>query len=194
MAKKLLFTLLFIISAFSLFAQTYITNVTVADVENQKLVPNQTVVITNDIISKIQSATIKIPQNETVIDGTGRYLFPGLTDAHIHFFQNGGLYSRPDAIDLSHVMPYDKEIQLAHNTMEDKLRRYLQNGITTVIDVGATYNLLKQREKFKSEGYAPTIYMTGPLLTTYEPAVYENLKDDEPFKLEIGRASCRERV
>jgi len=183
MINKLFSTLLFLISSFSLFAQTYITNVTVADVEKQKLVPNQTVVITNDLISKIQSSKIKIPENVTVIDGTGKYLFPGLTDAHIHFFQNGGLYTRPDAIDLRNVMPFDKEIELSHQTMEDKLRRYLQNGITNVIDVGATYNYLKQRELFKKADYAPSIYMTGPLLTTYEPKAYENLKDDEPFSL-----------
>ena len=91
MINKILFTLLLLIASFSLFAQTYITNVTVADVENQKMVPDQTVVITNDIITKIQSSKIKIPENVTVIDGTGKYLFPGLTDAHIHFFQNGGL-------------------------------------------------------------------------------------------------------
>jgi imidazolonepropionase-like amidohydrolase len=183
MINKLFSTLLFLISSFSLFAQTYITNVTVADVEKQKLVPNQTVVITNDLISKIQSSKIKIPKNVTVIDGTGKFLFPGLTDAHIHFFQNGGLYARPDAIDLRNVMPYDKEIELSHQMMEDKLRRYLQNGITNVIDVGATYNFLKQRELFKKADYAPTIFMTGPLLTTYEPKAYENLKDDEPFSL-----------
>lgn len=183
MINKLFSTLLFLISSFSLFAQTYITNVTVADVEKQKLVPNQTVVIINDLISKIQSSKIKIPKNVTVIDGTGKFLFPGLTDAHIHFFQNGGLYARPDAIDLRNVMPYDKEIELSHQMMEDKLRRYLQNGITNVIDVGATYNFLKQRELFKKADYAPTIFMTGPLLTTYEPKAYENLKDDEPFSL-----------
>lgn len=183
MINKLLFTLLFLISSFSIYAQTYITNVTVADVEKQKLVPNQTVVITNGLISKIQSSKIKIPENLTVIDGTGKYLFPGLTDAHIHFFQNGGLYTRPDAIDLRKVMPFDKEIELSHQTMEDKLRRYLQNGITNVIDVGSTNNFLKQRDTFINADYAPSIYMTGPLLTTYEPKVYEGLEDDEPFIL-----------
>lgn len=183
MINKLPFTLLFLISSFSIYAQTYIANVTLADVEKQKLVPNQTVVITNGLISKIQSSKIKIPENLTVIDGTGKYLFPGLTDAHIHFFQNGGLYSRPDAIDLRKVMPYDKEIELSHQTMEDKLRRYVQNGITNVIDVGSTNNFLKQRDTFINIDYAPSIYMTGPLLTTYEPKAYEGLEDNEPFIL-----------
>ena len=184
MTNKFLFTASLIISAFSLFAQTYITNVTVADVEKQTLIPNQTVVITNDLISNIApSSKIKIPANAVIIDGKGKYLFPGLTDAHVHFFQNGGLYARPDAIDFRNKMPYNKEIELSHQTMEDKLRRYLQNGITNVIDVGATNNFLKQREQFKNAAYAPSIYMTGPLLTTYEPKAFENLGDDEPFSL-----------
>jgi hypothetical protein len=71
------------------------------------------------------------------------YLFTYYYYFHIHFFQNGGLYARPDAIDLRNKMPYNKEIELSHQTMEGKLRRYLQNGITNVIDVGATNNFLK---------------------------------------------------
>jgi imidazolonepropionase-like amidohydrolase len=183
MRNKFLFTVVFLVLSFPIFAQTYITNVTVADVEKQKLVPDQTVVITNDLISKIQPGKVKIPSGATIIDGKGKYLFPGFTDAHVHFFQNGGLYARPDVINLRSEFPYEKEMKLAHETMEDKLRRYLQNGITTVIDVGASYSYLKQREVFKNKDYAPTIYMTGPLLTTYEPKAYENLKDEEPFSL-----------
>lgn len=184
MSKKFQFTLFLLVSSISLFAQTFITNVTVANVEKQKLVPNQTVVISNDLISDIQpGGKIKIPANAVVLDGKGKYLFPGLVDAHVHFFQNGGLYTRPDAIDLRKKMPYADEIELSHQTMQDKLRRYLQNGITTVIDPGATNNFLKQREQFKDAAYAPAIYMTGPLLTTYEPKEYERLHDDEPFSL-----------
>lgn len=198
MTNKFLFTILFLISSFSLFAQTYITNVTLGDVEKQKLVTNQTVVINNDLIAKIQSSKIKIPADAKVIDGTGKYLFPGLTDAHIHFFQNGGLYTRPDVIDLRSQVSYAKEVELAHQTMEDKLRRYLQNGITNVIDVGATYNFLKQRELFKNVDYSPSIYMTGPLLTTYEPKVYENLNNDGPFRwvktIEDGRKMVQQQL
>jgi imidazolonepropionase-like amidohydrolase len=184
MKKILTITFLSLLLSNAIIAQTYITNVTIADVEKQKLIPNQTVVITNDLIANIQpSSKIKIPANAIVIDGKGKYLLPGMTDAHIHFFQNGGLYARPDAIDLRKLMPYDKEIELSHQTMQDKLRRYLQNGITNVIDVGATNNFLKQRELFKKADYAPSIYMTGPLLTTYEPKPFDNLKNDEPFNL-----------
>lgn len=184
MINKFLLMVLFLFSSFSLFAQTYITNVTIADVENHKLIPGQTVVITDDLISNIQSGKkVKIPENAIVIDGTGKYLMPGLTDAHIHFFQNGGLYTRPDVIDLRKYKDYQEEIDLAKSDMEHKLLRYLKNGITNVIDVGANLHFLKQRNDFINNDSVPSIYIAGPLLTTYEPKVYENLNDDEPFHL-----------
>lgn len=182
--KSFFFFSYLIISIQSLFAQTHITNVTILDVENQMLMPNQTVVITNDVITNIQSSKkINIPENVSIIDGTGKYLIPGLTDAHIHFFQSGGLYSRPDAIDLRKYKPYEEEIQFSKDDMEQKLLRYLKHGITNVIDVGANFNFLKQREELRNNDSVPSIYITGPLLTTYEPQVYEPLGDDNPFIL-----------
>ena len=184
MKTKSLLLLLLLTLSNSMFSQTYITNVTIADVEKQRWIPNQTVIIKDDRIVNIQkSSKIKIPESAIVINGTDKYVLPGLTDAHIHFFQSGGLYTRPDVIDLQKDMPYQKEIDYSHETMEEVLQRYLQNGITNVIDVGTTINFLKQRELFKNNDDVPSIYMTGPLLTTYEPSVYENLKDDEPFNL-----------
>ena len=168
----------------SMYSQTYITNVTITDVENQKMIPNQTVVITKGLISNIKpSKKIKIPGNASIIDGTGKYLSPGLTDAHIHFSQNGGLYTRPDAIDLRAFVPFDEEIAITKRTMENKLRRYLQNGITTVFDVGAPFYFLKKSKTFKNKDFAPTIYMTGRLSTTYEPEIFKNFQDDSPFTL-----------
>jgi imidazolonepropionase-like amidohydrolase len=184
MTTKTFISFLSLLSFFSVFSQTYITDVTITDVENQKLIPSQTVVITNDLISSIQpNKRVKIPKNAKVIDGTEKYLVPGFTDAHIHFFQNGGIYTRPDVIDLRKDKSYNQEIALAKENMENKLRRYLQNGITTVIDVGANYHFLKQREDFTDEAFSPTIFITGPLLTTFEPTVYKNLGNDEPFTL-----------
>jgi len=183
MFKRSVPFILAVIISFPVTAQTYITNVTVADVEKQRMIPAQTVVITGDKISKIQSARQPVPAGANTIDGTGKYLFPGLTDAHIHFFQSGGLYTRPDVIDLRNQVPYAKEVEMGHEDMENKMRRYLQKGITNVVDVGASYNYLDQRKTFSSSWFAPSVYMTGPLLTTYQPPIYENLKNDAPFSL-----------
>ncbi len=118
-----------------------------------------------------------------VIDGFGKFAIPGHTDAHVHFFQSGGLYTRPDGLDLRKYTPYDQEIAWGHDHMEEFLRRYLKAGITTVIDPGATFSFLQQRDSLKNKCYAPNIYMAGPLITTYEPAVFKNMGKDEPFNL-----------
>jgi imidazolonepropionase-like amidohydrolase len=177
---RLLITIFtFFISIYSQ-SQTIITNTTVVDVENKKLIPNQNVLIENDKISNIGSK-IKTPQNAKTIDGTGKYLMPGFVDAHVHFFQSGSMYARPDAIDLRKYKSYENEVAWVHNNMESFLRRYLKAGITSVIDVGSTVSFLKQRDSFQNKSYAPSVYMTGPLLTTWQPPVYKGLKDDEPF-------------
>ncbi|MDB5089939.1 MAG: amidohydrolase [Mucilaginibacter sp.] len=183
MKTKFVLFLIAILYSFLGFSQTYIKDVNIIDVNNNKLLPGQTVMITGDVISGVYSSKAKIPANAKVIDGSGKFLIPGLTDAHVHFFQSGGLYARPDGIPLQKYMPYEKEIAWSHEHMEDFLRRYTQAGITTVIDPGATFNYLTLRDSFANKDYAPKVYMAGPLLTTYEPEVYKNLKNDEPFNL-----------
>ncbi|SDP87403.1 Imidazolonepropionase [Mucilaginibacter sp. OK268] len=182
---KTKFGLFFIAVMYTLpgLCQTYIKNVTLVDVTQNKLLPGRTVAIAGDIISGIYPATVKIPGNATVINGEGKFLMPGLTDSHVHFFQSGGLYARPDAIALQKYMPYEKETAWTHQHMEDFLRCYTRAGITTVIDPGANFNYLAQRDSFANKSYAPAVYMAGPLLTTYEPEVYKNLGNDEPFNL-----------
>lgn len=192
--KKTLFLILFCFFVVGFHAQTYIQNVTVVDVISQKLLPNQTIVITKDIISEIKpSKKIKIPKNAKIINGEGKYLIPGMTDAHVHFFQSGGLYTRPDALDLRNHISYEKEISWVHQNMKDFLNRYLKLGITSVIDVGATYNFLTLKNSLPKTNL-PTVYMTGPLLTTYENDIFKNRDKDEPFKLVLTVEDARKMV
>lgn len=188
------FALLIVLTQFNAFAQTIITNVTIADVEKQKLIGNRTVIINDGVITDVVSGSVKAPTTASIIDGTGKYLLPGLVDAHVHFFQNGGLYARPDAIDLREIQPYDKEIADSKRLMESQLKRYLRNGITTVIDPGGPNNMLKLKTVIDGKSSAPSVFMSGPLLTTFEPEVYHGLKDDAPFILTLTPEDARKAV
>ncbi|SFR51867.1 Imidazolonepropionase [Robiginitalea myxolifaciens] len=200
MKNKFLLALLLLCPCAALLAQTYITNVTVVDVEKKRLIPNQTVVVTGNEITDIKKSNrIRVPENAQIVDGSEGYLIPGMVDAHIHFFQNGGLYARPDVIDLRAYQSITDEVALTKSDMEGKLRRYLKNGITTVIDVGSTYSFLEQRKEFTDKSHAPNIYVTGPLLTTYKPSIYEEYgPNDTPFTLtttvEEGIAGVQEQL
>lgn len=179
--RWLLLLLLACLQFLSTGAQVLITNTTIVDVEAKKMLPAQSVLIQNGMITAIGKNITKVPKEVQVIDGKGKFLMPGLIDAHVHFFQSGGIYTRPDAIDLRKYKPYPDEIEWTHKNMEAFLRRYTAAGITTVVDVGSTINFLKQRDTFRTKDYAPAIFMTGPLLTTWESPVYKNLNNDEPF-------------
>ncbi|WP_185290130.1 amidohydrolase family protein [Chryseobacterium lactis] len=179
----------------SIRAQTYIQNVTIVDVIHKKMLPAQTVIISNGIITAVKpDKKVKISQNSQVINGQGKYLIPGMTDSHVHFFQSGGLYTRPDALNLKKHVPYQQEIDWGHHNMENFLQYYLRSGITSVIDPGATYNFLKLRDSLKKKENLPSVYMSGPLITTYEPEAFKNLDKDEPFKLTLTAEDARKYV
>ncbi|MEL6988875.1 MAG: amidohydrolase family protein, partial [Bacteroidota bacterium] len=107
------------------------------------------------------------------IEAQGKYLIPGLVDGHIHFFQSGGLYTRPDAIDLRAYKPYDDEIVWLQSNAGDLLDRYLRCGVTTVIDVGGPMYNYTIRDSFNLMPNKPSIYITGPLVSTYQPPEFE---------------------
>ncbi|MEO6407036.1 MAG: amidohydrolase family protein [Ferruginibacter sp.] len=180
---------------YSSTAQVVIKNVNVVDVENKKILAGYTVSVQDGkIVSINKGKNISAAPNTQEIDGTGKWLMPGLTDAHVHFFQSGGLYTRPDVIDLRKYQSHEKELNWVHNQMDDLLRRYMSIGVTSVIDVGASYNFLSQRDSFAQKNYAPLIRMTGPLLTTWIPDQYKTLGKESPFELMVTEEGVRQSV
>jgi imidazolonepropionase-like amidohydrolase len=176
-------------------SQTAVRNVNVLDVEHQKILSGYDVISMNGKITYVgKDRKYKLPANIKVIDGTGKYLIPGFTDAHVHFFQTGGIYTRPDAIDLRKYKSYEEEIKWAHEHMGDFLSLYLKAGITQVIDVGATHEFLTQRDSFLTKANSPLIYMTGPLLTTFIPEAYRNETRDITFSMMTNDADTRKAV
>lgn len=176
-------------------AQLLIKNTNLVDVEKKKILSGQTVLVMDGKISSVdKNKQYKLPEGTTILEGEGKYLVPGFTDAHVHFFQSGGIYARPDAIDLRKIRPYGEEIKWTHNNMDDLLRRYLSAGITSVIDVGSSNSFLKQRDTFATKTWSPLVKMTGPLLTTWVPAVFKNLGNDAPFVEMLNDSITRKAV
>jgi imidazolonepropionase-like amidohydrolase len=163
-----------------------IANVNVVDVKTGKIIPEQNVIIENGRITTVGSAKrMKLPHVDTTIIGSGKYLMPGMTDAHIHFFQSGGLYTRPDALNLGNVYSYEKDQQWIKDNLSDMMARYLACGITTVIDVGGPFSNYTIREKLVNDSQAPTAFVTGPLISTYQPP---NLDKKDPPIIKVTSA------
>jgi hypothetical protein len=87
-----------------------ITNVTVVDVVHGAAKPDQTVLISgNRIVGLGPAATTRVPKDADVLNGSRKFLIPGLWDMH------------------SHVVMYGPT----------SLKLYLAHGVTSVRDMGA---------------------------------------------------------
>ncbi len=118
---------------------TAITNVTVIDAVNG-VRENQTVIFDGDDITAIQLADAALSVSETV-DGSGKYLIPGLWDFHVHLtFDDRFGDSMPGL--------------------------FLSYGITSVRDTGGQLSkVLPVVEKMRAESaISPRVFYAGPLL------------------------------
>ncbi|MEZ4775349.1 MAG: amidohydrolase family protein [Bacteroidia bacterium] len=147
-----------------------IINCNIIDPVSGKIAANQDILVEGDQVKRISSHRNRpgVP-GETTIDGSGKWVIPGLTDAHIHFFQSGGLYARPDIIDLRNRVPLEKERKRVMEMAPDFLARYLSCGITTVCDMGGPLTNYDIRAKARTNDFAPDVYVTGPLISSYQP-------------------------
>ncbi len=77
-----------LLAAINSFAQSkrlLLQHINVVDVEKGKILPDQTVAITGDRISAIHKASsFKTIATDSLVNGTGQYLIPGLWDMHTH--------------------------------------------------------------------------------------------------------------
>lgn len=128
-------------------ADLAITNVTVIDAAHGAR-PGQTVVVRDGRIEAVQAADQEARAAQEV-DGTGRYLIPGLWDFHVH-------------------LTYDARFTEAMPGL------FLNHGITSIRDTGGPLErVLPVVEALRAEGaVAPRVFFAGPLMDG-EHVVYD---------------------
>lgn len=104
---------------------------------------NQTVVIKSGKISKIGAAdNVEFDKNATIIDGSGKYLLPGLAEMHAHI-----------------PVPQNGSDSLVKQT----LFLYLSRGVTTIRGMlGDPYHLELKKQAANGEILSPRIYTSSP--------------------------------
>ncbi|MEZ4796673.1 MAG: amidohydrolase family protein [Flavobacteriaceae bacterium] len=114
-----------------------IKNVNVLSTDSELMLPNKTVLITDNKIEAIEDS-ISIPKEYHIIDGTNKYLIPGLIDSHVHIKKS----------------PND-------------LLLYLANGITQVGEMtGMKEHFQYQKEIEEGARLGPDIYIASPKVST----------------------------
>src|SRR5437762_12137831 len=165
------FPLLALITASTAFATpsgtTIIINGTAIDPGTGKIMPNAAITIEGDHISAIKENATDIPKKgDTVIDARGKFILPGYIDTHVHSFQSGGRFTRPDGLDLTSVRPYKDEVAAIKRNLPDTFKRYLRSGITSVVDIGGPMWNFEMRRLAVAEAKAPRVAVAGPLISS----------------------------
>jgi len=134
-------------------------------------------------------ADVKIPGSAHVIKANGLFAIPGLIDSHVHFFQSGGLYTRPDAIDLRSVRPYTEELQWIKENLHDTFARYIRAGITSVVDAGGPFWNYDVRAEAARTVLAPRVMVAGPLISSVERQILDPNNDPPIVKIDTVEAA-----
>lgn len=106
-----------------------------------------------------------VPASATRVDLTGRYVTPGLVDAHVHFSQTGWVDGRPDGLSAPEIYPYLQTAQYNRDHPERWHRSYLCSGITAVFDVGGHPWTTGLPAASENDPDAVHVRAAGPLIT-----------------------------
>jgi imidazolonepropionase-like amidohydrolase len=127
-----------------------IANVTIIDTTGGPPQLHRTVTVRKGVIADIRDSTLpKHKERGVEVNGTGKYLIPGLWDMHVHMV-------------FGDWFPRGNEVTLP---------LFIANGITGVRDMGGELELLQQWRKEISAGtlIGPRIVMSGPMLDGPQP-------------------------
>lgn len=137
---------------------------------------NRNVLIEDGIIVGFPSnVSLLSRDNLTVIDGSGRYLMPGLVDAHVHIAKAGlGEYDRPEEF------------------TQDELDLFLAYGVTTIRNMKSLETNKKLREEIKlRQRLGPRLLLASPAADD-EAENYQNGSTDKNYvcRESIGWSNC----
>jgi len=120
-----------------------VTHVTIIPMDTDRLLVDQTLLIEGGrIVAMGPSSSFELPSGSTVIEGTGKYLMPGLADMHVHSSSPG------DAV------------------------LFLVHGVTMVRNMAGTpFHLAFQHHVQQHNLPGPFMVTTGPLLEGAPPVL-----------------------
>jgi len=132
---------------------------------------DSTVIIDGNRIVRVgPSKSTPAPRGARLIDGKGKWVVPGLIDAHVHFFQSGNIYTRPDVADFNAVVPYAQETERNKARLPATFKVWLASGVTSVVDIGGPFWNFDMRDESVITNAAPRVSVAGPLISMVDRA------------------------
>ncbi len=140
MRRLFLFFVTLVATSQALADATAFVNVNVIPMTTEVVLRAQTVVVENGVITAIGNVdVVPVPENAAIVDGTDRYLMPGLTEMHGHVTGTG-----------------DAEIERLFSL-------FLANGVTTVRGMLGRPSHLRLRDDIAAgKIFGPRLITSGP--------------------------------
>ena len=144
------------IASMTLADTLLIENVTLIDGTGRPSVAGASVLVDGDRISRIARGSIDAPRGTNRIDGSGKFLMPGLMDMHIHL--RGSVELTPEGL-FKVTNDRTRGIRMLHS--------YLYSGITSIYDAGNVpdYILGLRADERNGDLVSPRIFATGSIVT-----------------------------
>lgn len=146
-----------------------IKNVSVLSEDCSHFIKNQDVILKDGVIIQIGKSQVQ-DSNIEIIDGTDKFLIPGLVDSHVHLKES-----------------------------KNDLLLYLANGVTYVREMAGSPLILDWRKSIRKNGMGPRMFITSPPIFsesglagyyyswTMHSINYSNKDDAEKVIQEISR-------
>jgi imidazolonepropionase-like amidohydrolase len=121
---------------------TVIVNVNVVPMSDASIIAQQSVVVIDDRIAMIGHVdSVPVPKGSVIVDGTDRFLMPGLAEMHAHVTSTA-----PDQVDRMSTL-------------------FIANGVTSIRGMLGRSSHLQLRQQFESgEVFGPRLVTSGPSL------------------------------
>lgn len=159
-------------------------DVTVVPMDGERLLSHQTVVVVNGRITQVvPSLSANVPSDAVKINGTGKFLMPGLADMHVHFMRRTAGESQPFRSAADEGNGRTTATTRSASASSDNLREnqglallFVANGITTVRNMWGNPAIDEFARTINSGGdLGPHIYSTGNI-TDGNPPTWEGTR------------------
>jgi hypothetical protein len=115
-----------------------ISNVNVLSADSKTMLPNQMVLIRGNKILSV-GHKLFVPSNYKLIDGSGKYLIPGLIDSHVHIKKS-----------------------------KNDFLLYIANGITQIGEMTGMEQHFDYFEQIKNGAIGPMMFISSPKITSQQ--------------------------
>lgn len=142
MRRSLIFIVMLLSTSVSWAEATAFVNINVVPMSTETVVAAQTVLVRDGVVASIGPVdAVPIPKDARVVDGTDRYLMPGLAEMHAHV---------PDA---------------GSPNIDRNFTLYVANGVTTIRGMlGHESHLALRRDLEEGTVFGPRLVTSGPSL------------------------------